>query len=253
MITHLLTICWINDNLQKQLKLVYDYWFAQFDFPDASGKPYKSSGGKMKYSERLKCQIPSNWTVESIIENSISKPIIPGVNHFTTKTYLATADVNGTTFSSGSQIEYATREWRANMQPTIFSVWFAKMKNSVKHLFLNQEMQSVINSTILSTGFCGLQCNEDSFEYIATFVEHSYFETVKDILAHGATQESVNNDDLLGLAMIVPSQDVLQMFHKKAKPLYAQISKNICENHKLTEVRDWLLPMLMNGQATIAD
>ncbi|MBR5619491.1 MAG: hypothetical protein IKW76_07135 [Clostridia bacterium] len=232
---------------------MYDYWFSQFDFPDANGNPYKASGGKMEFSDRLRCLIPNNWTVESIIENSISKPIMPGVDPFAKKTYLATADVNGTAISSGSQIEYATREGRANMQPTVTSVWFAKMKNSVKHLFLNQEMQSIIDSTILSTGFCGLQCTEDSFEYLATFIENSYFETVKDILAHGATQESVNNDDLLELAMLVPSSDVLQMFHKKAKPLYAQISKNICENRKLTEVRDWLLPMLMNGQATITE
>ncbi len=98
-----------------------------------------------------------------------------------------------------------------------------------------------------------MQCTESSFEYIAAFIEHSYFESVKDVLAHGATQESVNNDDLLGLAMLVPSSKVIELFHAKVKPLYAQISKNICENRKLTEVRDWLLPMLMNGQATVMD
>lgn len=88
---------------------------------------------------------------------------------------------------------------------------------------------------------------------ISAFIEHSYFEDVKNILAHGATQESVNNDDLLGLGMLVPTSEVLELFHAKAKPLYAQISRNICENQKLTEIRDWLLPMLMNGQATISD
>lgn len=53
--------------------------------------------------------------------------------------------------------------------------------------------------------------------------------------------------------MLVPTSEVLELFHAKAKPLYAQISRNICENQKLTEIRDWLLPMLMNGQATISD
>ena len=139
------------------------------------------------------------------------------------------------------------------MQPTVSSVWFAKMKNSIKHLFLNKEMESLIDSTVLSTGFCGLQCTNESFEYIAAFIEHSYFEDVKNTLAHGATQESVNNDDLLGLTMLVPTPTVLELFHAKARPLYAQISQNICENQKLTEIRDWLLPMLMNGQATIRD
>ena len=243
----------INDNLQQQLKLMYDYWFNQFDFPNEEGKPYRASGGKMQYSFRLKRDIPEGWTEESVISNSISVPIKPGVERFSTKSYLATADVNGTRLSSGSLIDYETREGRANMQPTVSSVWFAKMKNSIKHLFLNREMKQLIDSTILSTGFCGLQCTEKSFEYISAFIEHSYFEDVKNILAHGATQESVNNDDLLGLGMLVPTSEVLELFHAKAKPLYAQISRNICENQKLTEIRDWLLPMLMNGQATISD
>ena len=243
----------VNDNLQQQLRLMYDYWFNQFDFPNEEGKPYRASGGKMQYSFCLKRDIPEGWTEESVISNSISVPIKPGVERFSTKSYLATADVNGTRLSSGSLIDYETREGRANMQPTVSSVWFAKMKNSIKHLFLNREMKQLIDSTILSTGFCGLQCTEKSFEYISAFIEHSYFEDVKNILAHGATQESVNNDDLLGLGMLVPTSEVLELFHAKAKPLYAQISRNICENQKLTEIRDWLLPMLMNGQATISD
>lgn len=243
----------INDNLQQQIKLMYDYWFNQFDFPNEDGKPYRSSGGKMQYSQCFKRNIPDGWTEESVISNSISTPIKPGVEPFSTKIYLATADVNGARLSSGSLIDYETREGRANMQPTVSSVWFAKMKNSIKHLFLNKEMESLIDSTVLSTGFCGLQCTNESFEYIAAFIEHSYFEDVKNTLAHGATQESVNNDDLLGLTMLVPTPAVLELFHAKARPLYAQISQNICENQKLTEIRDWLLPMLMNGQATIRD
>ncbi len=207
----------------------------------------------MEYSDRLKRNIPHGWTVESVIDNSISTPIKPGVEVFDKKTYLATADVNGTTISSGSIIDYENREGRANMQPTVSSVWFAKMKNSVKHLYLNKQMQPFIDNTILSTGFCGLQCSEQSFEYMAAFIEHSYFESVKDVLAHGATQESVNNDDLLGLVMVVPKKEILDLFHRITAPMYAQISKNICENQQLTKLRDWLLPMLMNGQAVVGD
>ena len=243
----------INDNLQQQLGLMYGYWFTQFDFPDENGNPYRSSGGKMQYSSRLKKDIPEGWTVESVISNSISEPINPGVDPFLKKTYLATADVNGTSLSSGSQINYENRESRANMQPTVSSVWFAKMKNSIKHLFLNSELQHLIDETILSTGFCGLQCTDNSFEYVAAFIEHSYFEAVKNTFAHGATQEAVNNDDLLGIAMVIPSAKIIESFHIAAKPLYAQISRNICENQTLSELRDWLLPMLMNGQATIKD
>ena len=243
----------INDNLQQQLKLLYDYWFTQFDFPDENGKPYKSSGGLMVSKDNIPYKIPHDWTVGNLFENPLTTIIKPGIDVFDTKTYLATAEVNGTEISAGTVIEYETREKRANMQPTINSVWFAKMKNSVKHLYLNKEMQELISNSILSTGFCGLQCSDDGFEYVSSFIEHSYFETLKDTLAHGATQEGVNNDDLTGISLVIPSTRVLRLFHERTQSIYSQISKNICENQELTQLRDWLLPMLMNGQATVQD
>lgn len=243
----------INDNLQQIAKTIYDYWFTQFDFPNEDGKPYRSSGGQMVWNEQLKREIPVGWSSASIVINPLSTVMKPGVDVFDRKEYLATAEVNGTSISTGSVVEYATRESRANMQPTVNSVWFAKMKNSVKHLYLNTEMQPLIDSTILSTGFCGIQCTELSFEFIASFVESSYFETIKDILAHGATQEAVNNEDMEAIRFAVPTDNILMKYHETTRGMYAQISKNICENRKLTALRDWLLPMLMNGQANVAD
>lgn len=245
--------CKINDNLEQQFMLLYDYWFTQFDFPDNNGNPYQTSGGKMVWNDTLKRNIPENWKVQSVISNCLSSIIKPGVEIFNTKTYLATADVKGTSISTGTIVDYDGRESRANMQPSINSVWFAKMKNSIKHLYLNKEMQPIISSSILSTGFCGLQCNEISFEYIASYVSNAYFEIHKDMLAHGATQEAVNNDDLAGVHIIIPEDTVLRAYHETTQAIYAQISKNICENQELVKLRDWLLPMLMNGQATISD
>ena len=243
----------LNDNLEQQLMLLYDYWFIQFDFPDNNGNPYQISGGKMVWNDTLRRNIPENWKVQSVISNCLSSVIKPGVKIFNTKTYLATADVKGTSISTGTIVDYDGRESRANMQPSINSVWFAKMKNSIKHLCLNKEMQPIISSSILSTGFCGLQCNEISFEYIASYVSNAYFEIHKDMLAHGATQEAVNNDDLAGVHIIIPEDTVLRAYHEATQAIYAQISKNICENQELVKLRDWLLPMLMNGQATIND
>ena len=243
----------VNDNLEQQLMLLYDYWFTQFDFPDNNGNPYQTSGEKMVWNDTLKRNIPENWKVQSVNSNCLSSIIKPGVEIFNTKTYLATADVKGTSISTGTIVDYDGRESRANMQPSINSVWFAKMKNSIKHLCLNKEMQPIISSSILSTGFCGLQCNEISFEYIASYVSNAYFEIHKDMLAHGATQEAVNNDDLAGVHIIIPEDTVLRAYHEATQAIYAQISKNICENQELVKLRDWLLPMLINGQATISD
>ena len=243
----------INDNLQRQLKLLYDYWFTQFDFPDETGRPYRTSGGKMQIDPTLRRPIPVGWEVETLKNNRLASLIPTGVERFQTKIYYATADVIGTDIGNGSPIAYETRENRANMQPTMFSVWFAKMKKSIKHLFLNREMQDFIQNSILSTGFCGLQCTENYFEYVASFIEHSYFEATKDVYAHGATQEAVNNGDLAKIVFIVPPEDVLLAYHEKTKHLYSQISHNKMENKKLIDLRDWLLPLLMNGQATLAD
>lgn len=243
----------VNDNLQQQLKLMYDYWFTQFDFPNKDGSPYRLSGGQMVSANGVSYPIPADWQVETVFKNRLSSIIKPGVTPFTTKTYLATAEVNGTSISTGNTVDFETRESRANMQPTENSVWFAKMKKSIKHLYLNPAMKTLIEESILSTGFCGLQCSEYSFEYMASFIEHSYFETLKDTLAHGATQEAVNNDDLAGIALVIPSDEVLRLYHERTKGIYTQMSKNICENQELIRLRDWLLPMLMNGQATVSD
>ena len=243
----------INDNLEQQLTTLYDYWFTQFDFPNENGKPYQSSGGKMVMNNCLKKKIPNGWNVESVYSNQLSSIIKPGVDKFDTKTYFATADIKGTSLSSGTLIDYENRENRANMQPNVNSVWFAKMKNSIKHFYLNEEMLPIISNSILSTGFCGLQCSDVSFEYMASYISNTYFETHKDMLAHGATQEAVNNDDLAGIHIVIPDDKTLQNYHRITQPIYSQISKNICENQELVKIRDWLLPMLMNGQATISD
>ncbi len=243
----------INDNLENQIQTIYDYWFSQFDFPDSNGNPYKSNKGQFEWNDTIKRNIPTNWAVSSVAKNTLTKFIKPGVDVFEFKTYLATADVKGSAISEGTVIDYENRESRANMQPTEYSVWFAKMKNSIKHLYLNPEMKPIIEQSILSTGFCGLQCDEISFEYISSFIASPYFELHKDMLAHGATQEAVNNDDLTGIHLLMPDKITLEKYHQITQPLYAQIAKNICENKELIKLRDWLLPMLMNGQATIED
>lgn len=239
--------------LEDVSKTIYDYWFTQFDFPDENGKPYKSSGGKMVYNKKLKREIPFGWEVSTMRENTLFDIIKPGIDEFKRKTYLATADVSGTSISEGEVITFEDRVSRANMQPKLNTVWFAKMKNSVKHLFLNKEMIKLIDNTVLSTGFCGLQCSETSFEYVSSFISNKYFETIKDELAHGATQQAVNNDDLESIFIIAPSGNILDNYHISFKSIYGNISTKIIENKQLAELRDWLLPMLMNGQATVSD
>ena len=244
----------IKIELEQIAKDLYKYWFVQFDFPDKDKRPYKSSGGKMVYNEILKREIPEGWTVESIADNQLSKILKPGIKQFDgQKIYLPTATIeNDRIIDKSNLITYDNREGRANMEPVNNSVWFAKMKNTKKVLYFGDYSSQRINKTILSTGMLGLKCAENSLEYIWNFVNDDSFEAVKNKLSHGATQEGVNNDDLLYFPMLIPSIVTLRDYSVLAKDLYKQKYFNEIENERLTELRDFLLPMLMNGQVSVS-
>ncbi|MDD2402954.1 MAG: restriction endonuclease subunit S [Victivallaceae bacterium] len=241
----------INRELEAMAKMVYDYWFVQFDFPNEQGKPYKSSGGKMVYNAELKREIPEGWEVGNLKNNSLTDLIKPKIDFFEgKKTYLATADVvNNEINFDADKITFENRESRANMQPIKNSVWFAKMKNSKKVLCVGEYSNYYLLNFILSTGFAGLKCKEKHFvEYIWGFVNNDDFEKIKDRLSNGATQEAINNDSMAYIPLIVPKGNILKKYHKMTIKIFKKIYLNKIENQQLTELRDWLLPMLMNGQ-----
>ena len=244
----------INTELETIARELYNYWFVQFDFPDEFRRPYKSSGGKMVYNEILKREIPEGWTVESIADNKLSKILKPGIKQFDgQKIYLPTAAVeNDRIIDKSNLITYDNREGRANMEPVDNSVWFAKMKNTKKVLYFGDYSSQRISQTILSTGMLGLKCVENALEYIWNFVNDDSFEAVKNKLSHGATQEGVNNDDLLYFPMLIPSIETLRDYSVLVKDLYKQKYFNEIENECLAELRDFLLPMLMNGQVSVS-
>lgn len=243
----------INDNLAQILRLLYEQWFYRFEFPNEQNLPYNRANGELEWNDKLKRRIPKGWKVQTMLSNELFSVISSGIYRFSTKKYYATADIIGSSIGEGSDIEYETRESRANMQPVINSVWFAKMKNSIKHLFLNKEMSSFVDNSILSTGFYGLKCNEISFEYIASVVSAPIFEITKDRLSHGATQQGIGDDDMANITLLIPDDTTLRKYHEATKGFFAKISNNILENKRLIAIRTFLLPLLMNGQATIAE
>ena len=245
----------INNNkiiaeLESMAKTLYDYWFLQFEFPNSEGKPYKSSGGKMVYNKELKREIPEGWKVENLMFSTLCKDIKAGVDYFDYKNYLPTANIDGENITDGENVTYDNRENRANMQPIKYSVWFAKMKNSIKHLTIPNNSDWFIKKYILSTGFQGLKCSVDSLSFIHCIVNSVWFENYKDVLSHGATQEGVNNKDLKNIKFAVPTNNVLKRFSNIVLPLLERKFSIIKENQELTSLRDFLLPMLMNGQVT---
>ncbi|GAA7460558.1 hypothetical protein MM0360_02740 [Helicobacter pylori] len=239
----------INELLHKILELLYEQYFVRFDFLDENNKPYQTSGGKMKFSKELNRLIPNDFEVKTLGDNPLCNTIKTGVTPFKQKVYYETKHIQETlSLNQGLKVSYDKRPNRANMQPAIHSVWFAKMKDTKKHLFLNQRMQSWIKESILSTGFCGLQCQKNTFEYIASTIKYSPFETRKNNLATGATQKAINIEMLDYIFILIPNKELLDNYSKITKPLYEKISNNIIETQTLTALRDFLLPLLLTQQ-----
>lgn len=239
----------INELLHKILELLYEQYFVRFDFLDENNKPYQTSGGKMKFSKELNRLIPNDFEVKTLGDNPLCNTIKTGVTPFKQKVYYETKHIQETlSLNQGLKVSYNKRPNRANMQPSIYSIWFAKMKDTKKHLFLNQHMQSWIKESILSTGFCGLQCQKHTFEYIASTIKYSPFETRKNNLATGATQKAINIEALDYIFILIPNKELLNDYSKITKPLYEKISNNIIETQTLTAIRDFLLPLLLKQQ-----
>ena len=177
----------------------------------------------------------------------------PRINKFNNeKHYIATAEVNNNDLNFNSPfITYDNRESRANMQPIKNSIWFAKLKNSIKHIYVSEIDDLLVSNYIFSTGFCGLKCDDFAYEFVIGFLELPYFEITKDKLAHGATMESVNNDDLSSINILLPTKEELINYHNKTKEIYKQISILKLENHKLNQLKQTLLPLLINGQLNV--
>ena len=244
----------VNAGLESAAQTLYHYWFTQFDFPGANGRPYKSGGGAMVWSKELKRNIPKGWKAASLSNNTLCKLIASGVEKFSgKKVYLSTSEVNGMEITDHSvAVEYASRPARANMQPRMNSVWFAKMKDTVKHLLVNDGAGIFVDDYLLSTGFAGLQCSQDSVYYVWNYLNAAYFERKKNQIATGATQQAVNETDIKEFYIVVPAPDVLSKFNAAIAFHYRLISRNRFESKDLTELRGFLLPLLFNGQVCIA-
>lgn len=243
----------INAELENMAKTIYDYWFLQFDFPNAEGKPYKSSGGEMVYNPTLKRGIPKGWTVENLRNTKLCKLIKAGINVFEgEKIYIATSDIEGEEIINDSEkTDFENRLSRANMQPILNSVWFAKMKATTKNLLLNKASENIINNYILSTGLSGLNCSENALYYLWNYVTSEYFSKKKDLVSSGATQQAINESDLSSFNIIEPNQNTLIKFANLVEPIYVTINSNKQQNKHLAELCDFLLPLLMNGQVTV--
>ena len=240
----------INDNLEAMAKQLYDYWFVQFDFPNEEGKPYKSSGGAMVWNEKLKREIPQGVDAKKIrdIENNI----------ITGKTPSCADEDN-----FGGDIPFVTID---DIRGNLF-VFEAQRTLSIKGADSQEKKYLPIGSLSVSCigtiGIMGFvvrlaqtnqQINSIVFEheYNKEFLYFSlrlYFENAK--AKTGNVFANMSKEEFASIIVAYPQKQTLQAFHNKVAPIFDSIKNNIEEINTLTKQRDELLPLLMNGQASI--
>ncbi|WP_195301579.1 MULTISPECIES: restriction endonuclease subunit S [Clostridia] len=240
----------INDNLEQQAKLIYDYWFTQFDFPDENGKPYCSSGGKMVWNEQLKRNIPENWKVAQLkdIFNVSGKPI--SRDDCQTDAYYTPIDVipkRTITFAGGLSAAEANSSLQVYEENNILlgamRVYFHRVCISAQSGITRTTTLVLKPKVDEYLGYAYQVLNDDNAILYAT--QHS----------SGTQQPYIKwNDVLENYRFAMPSNPkLLYEYSKISEPLITKAKNCARETEQLRKLRDWLLPMLMNGQATIND
>ena len=240
----------INDNLQQQLQLLYDYWFKQYDFPDENGNPYRASGGAMTWNEHLKQNMPLNWKeaqlkdIFDVSGKAISR------EECQTDAYYTPIDVipkRTITFAGGLPAAEANSSLQLYEENDVLlgamRVYFHRVCISAQSGITRTTTLVLRPKEAEYLGYAYQVLNDDDAILYAT--QHS----------SGTQQPYVNwNDALENYRFAMPSNPkLLYEYSKISEPLIVKAKNFARETEQLTKLRDWLLPMLMNGQATISD
>lgn len=192
-----------------------------------------------------------DWEEVLLGDSTLSTIIKSGINYFEgEKIYLETSDVDNTDIVDGIPITYTNRPSRANMEPVIYSVWFAK-KQGTRKLLMFDEYSKYTNKLILSTGFTGLKTTELSHYYIWCYVMSPQFQKIKDNLVTGSVQLDITNDNVKKIIIPKPDNETLLKFNSVVKEFFYKISLNQVQIRTLTQLRDTLLPKLMSGEVRV--
>lgn len=236
----------INDNLEAMAKQLYDYWFVQFDFPNEDGKPYKSSGGAMVWNEKLKREIPKGWSGVSLKDLALTSrnAITPVENEVYQHFSIPSFDAYGSySLDNGSDIKsdkFVLQE--GQLLVSKLNPWFNRVVWVPKG-----------TNMIGSTEFVVLNPNNESESgYIYSVIKSPKFIAYCSQAATGTShsQRRVSPDILMAFK-VVYEQGVVQKYGCLIEKIQKQQAELLSEIAMLTKQRDELLPLLMNGQASI--
>ena len=246
----------LNDNLEAMAKQLYDYWFVQFDFPDENGKPYKSSGGKMVWNEKLKREIPQGWD-NCVLGDYIGR-ITNGLNP--RKNFiLGNGDNYYVTIRSlvGTTIDWnncdrcdneALSKINSRSQLQVGDIIFSAIGTIGRTYYILEEPR---NWNISETSFTLRAKESVPNDFFYGMLLSDEIQIKADKAAMGSTLRCLVMDSLCSLQYTKIPNNMMISFSAKVASLYRQIHRNNKEIAELTKQRDDLLPLLMNGQATV--
>ena len=229
--------------LEAIAKTLYDYWFTQFDFPNAEGKPYCSSGGEMVWNDQLKRKIPKGWSAGQLSDiANITMGQSPSGDTYN-------ENGSGTIFYQGCT-DFGTR-FPVPRVYTSAPTRFAKAGDILMSVrapvgTLNIAMEDCC----IGRGLAALNSKFGSQLHLLYTL--SGFKQLFDVMdGNGTTFGSITKDTLFEMKVVIPRRDQIKSFEEMVQPIEQKIRVAEQENRELTKLRDWLLPMLMNGQATV--
>lgn len=233
----------INQNLEALAKQIYDYWFVQFDFPDENGRPYKSSGGKMVWNEKLKRIIPNEWNAGSFSEiANITMGQSPDGSSYNEKG-------KGSIFYQGCT-DFGIRFPSVRMYTTSPSR-FAKKGDILMSVRAPVGAVNIANTDCcIGRGLSAINSKIGSISYIF-YVIHYLKVRFDNLNAAGTTFGAITKDELFSLPVVIPPAYIIEQFESICRPIFDKQMQIGFEISDLTKQRDELLPLLMNGQVSI--
>ena len=241
----------INRNLEAMARQLYDYWFVQFDFPDENGKPYKSSGGKMVWNEKIKREIPEGWDCMNIGNYAQCK----GGYAFKSKDF-------------GNEGLPVIKIGNIHEDYTLSMADCLKVTGLYNHQFTTNKYDLVIAMTGATIGKFAISPSKywvnqrvgrfdlgdrplERLGYLFNSLKQQYFRKQVFQIAGGCAQPNISNDQIDSILILKPTDILLDKYNKTCMPLLRLLIKNILEIELLIEKRDTLLPLLMNGQVSV--
>ena len=248
----------INDNLEAMAKQLYDYWFVQFDFPNEEGKPYKTSGGEMVYNERLKREIPKGWSDTNVM--SLINPIERGISYSSEDLLDPTSMpmVNLACFSKAGDYRLGEMKFFSGnvaeqkiIHPMDMLIACTDMTQGADIIGRPVLVSNEYEEYTFSTDLALVVPNGKQKMYLYYSLRTPYYHTYIRPFASGTTVKHLNIKGVENYVLPLPTNEIQSKFEDIIFPIKKKQSKNLNEIVALTKQRDELLPLLMNGQASV--